>query len=63
MVRVPFDGTRGRPTSMSQLAIGIDHDCATGRVYWSDISARKIYSAKYDGTDKRIFISDGNYSN
>lgn len=38
-------------------AIGIDKDCAEGRVYWSDIAAKSIMNAKYDGTDKRTFIS------
>lgn len=59
VVRVPFNGVGGRPTSMSQLAIGLDHDCTEGRVYWSDISAKCIFSSKYDGSDKKIFISDG----
>lgn len=39
-------------------AIGVDKDCADGRVYWSDISAKAIFSAKYDGTDKKTFISE-----
>lgn len=38
-------------------AIGVDKDCAEGRVYWSDISAKAIFSAKYDGTDKQTFIN------
>lgn len=37
-------------------AIGIDKDCAEGRVYWSDISAKAIMNSKYDGTDKKTFI-------
>lgn len=41
------------------MAIGIDKDCSTGRVYWSDISEKMIVSAKYDGTDKKVFISEG----
>lgn len=41
------------------MAIGIDKDCSTGRVYWSDISTKQIYSSKYDGSDRRTFISDG----
>lgn len=58
VVKVPFDGRPGRPTSMSQMAISISRDCTTGRVYWSDISATCIYSSNYDGTDKRIFTCD-----
>lgn len=40
------------------MAIGIDKDCSTGRVYWSDISTKEIYSANYDGSDKKVFISE-----
>lgn len=57
-VKVPFNGKSGRPISMAQMAIGLDKDCAEGRVYWSDITAKAIYSSKYDGADKKIFISD-----
>lgn len=42
------------------MAIGIDKDCSTGRVYWSDISSKQILSAKYDGSDKKAFITEGN---
>lgn len=41
------------------MAIGIDKDCTTGRVYWSDISTKQIYSSKYDGSDKKTFINEG----
>lgn len=41
------------------MAIGIDKDCTTGRVYWSDISTKQIYSARYNGSDKKAFISEG----
>lgn len=44
------------------MAIGIDKDCSTGRVYWSDISTKQIFTAKYDGTDKKTFISEGSSS-
>lgn len=57
IVRVPFDGKRGQPVTMAQMAIGLDKDCATGRFYWSDITSRSIWSAKYDGTDKKAFIN------
>uniref|UniRef100_A0A1B0GHS0 Putative nidogen n=1 Tax=Lutzomyia longipalpis TaxID=7200 RepID=A0A1B0GHS0_LUTLO len=58
VVRVPFSAQRGRPVSMSQMAIGVDKDCAEGRVYWSDISSKTIMSSKYDGSDKKTFISE-----
>ena len=57
-VRMPFNGKRGHPVSSASMAIGIDKDCALGRVYWSDISAKAIYSANYDGTEKKVFISE-----
>lgn len=43
------------------MAIGIDKDCSTGRVYWSDISTKQIYSARYNGSDKKTFISEGSW--
>jgi nidogen (entactin) len=39
--------------------IAIDKDCIEGRVYWSDISVKAIYSSKYDGTDRKTFLSEG----
>lgn len=56
-VRVPISGTRGVPVAMAQMSIGVDKDCATGRIYWSDISAKQIFSCKYDGTDRKPFIT------
>lgn len=41
------------------MAIGVDKDCLLGRVYWSDISSKNIYSVKYDGSDKQPFITEG----
>lgn len=43
-----------------KMAIGLDKDCSQGRVYWSDISNKQIVSVKYDGTDRQVFIKDGN---
>ncbi|XP_055547444.1 nidogen [Wyeomyia smithii] len=56
-VKVPFSGTRGVPVTMAQMVIGVDKDCAEGRIYWSDISAKQIFSCKYDGTDRKPFIT------
>lgn len=39
--------------------MGLDKDCTKGRVYWSDITAKCIMSAEYDGTDRKVFISEG----
>lgn len=58
-VKVPLNGNkRGAPVSTAMMAIGVDKDCVEGRVYWSDISAKAIFSAKYDGTDKKTFVSE-----
>ncbi|EDW61724.1 nidogen [Drosophila virilis] len=57
IVRVPLNGRDVQPIKVASMAIGLDKDCVEGRVYWGDISAKKIISAKYDGTDERIFIS------
>ncbi|KAH8309564.1 hypothetical protein KR059_011830 [Drosophila kikkawai] len=57
IVRVPLNGRNVLPISVAQMAIGLDKDCVEGRVYWGDISAKKIVSAKYDGTDARPFIT------
>lgn len=59
IVRVPLNGRNVLPISVAQMAIGLDKDCVEGRVYWGDISAKKIVSAKYDGTDARPFITTG----
>ena len=40
------------------MAIGLDKDCSQGRLYWSDISARHILTAKYDGSDLKPFITE-----
>lgn len=43
-----------------QMIVGVDKDCSRGRIYWSDIVARQILSANYNGTDKQVLIKDGN---
>lgn len=45
------------------MAIGLDNDCIEGRIYWGDISTKKIISSKYDGSDIKTFIGDGNKLN
>ncbi|KAH8299746.1 hypothetical protein KR044_005465 [Drosophila immigrans] len=57
IVRVPLNGRDAQPIKVASMAIGLDKDCVEGRVYWGDISAKKIVSAKYDGTDERPFIT------
>uniref|UniRef100_A0A182NFC0 Nidogen n=1 Tax=Anopheles dirus TaxID=7168 RepID=A0A182NFC0_9DIPT len=55
--RVPLNGGVGFPVTMAFMSIGLDRDCAEGRIYWSDIAAQQIVSAKYDGTDQKPFIT------
>lgn len=45
----------------SQQSIGIDIDCAEGRVYWSDIAGKKIDSATFRGGDVKRFVTLGVY--
>lgn len=56
-MKLPIKGGRGVPVTMAQMAIGVDKDCAEGRIYFSDISAKQIFSCKYDGTDRKPFIT------
>lgn len=60
IVRVPLNGKNVRPISVASMAIGLDKDCVEGRVYWGDISTKRIISSRYDGSDQRPFLSDGN---
>lgn len=62
LVRVPLNGRNVQPIKVASMAIGLDKDCVEGRIYWGDISARKIISSKYDGTDERVFISTGKWT-
>ncbi|KFB48154.1 hypothetical protein ZHAS_00016219 [Anopheles sinensis] len=35
----------------------LDKDCVEGRLYWTERVTQSIFSAKYDGTDKKVFIT------
>lgn len=59
-MRVPLNAKNVKPISVASMAIGLDKDCLEGRIYWGDISAKKIVSIKYDGTDMKTFITEGN---
>lgn len=56
VVKIPLTGARGVPVSASSMAIAIDKDCVEGRLYFSDISSKAIFSTKYDGTDRKVFV-------
>uniref|UniRef100_A0A182JLQ0 Uncharacterized protein n=1 Tax=Anopheles atroparvus TaxID=41427 RepID=A0A182JLQ0_ANOAO len=55
IIRVPLNG--GQSFSVTRAkARGLDSDCAEGRLYWS--VEKNIHSAKYDGTDRKPFITE-----
>ncbi|XP_058122282.1 nidogen-like [Anopheles ziemanni] len=35
----------------------LDYDCVENRIYYSDYVSKQIFTAKYDGTDQRLFIT------
>ncbi|KFB43051.1 hypothetical protein ZHAS_00010727 [Anopheles sinensis] len=47
----------GRELLTVNSLFGIDKDCVEGRFYWTDYENESIFSAKYDGTDVKAFIS------
>ncbi|KFB36397.1 AGAP008193-PA-like protein [Anopheles sinensis] len=61
IIRVPTNGDPAFPvrddSNMDQQG-GLDYDCVEGRFYWTEPGTRAIFSAKYDGTDKKAFIKD-----
>ncbi|KAH8320608.1 hypothetical protein KR067_005779 [Drosophila pandora] len=57
IVRVPLNGRQVLPIAVASMAIGLDKDCVEGRVYWGEITTKKIVSAKYNGSDVRPYIA------
>ncbi|XP_041987449.1 nidogen [Aricia agestis] len=60
--RVPFKVTpREFATPLNsgiyQIAVGIDVDCHSGRIYWGDVSGNAIKRAAYDGSGSEQFLS------
>ncbi|XP_047530090.1 nidogen [Vanessa atalanta] len=60
--RVPFKVTpREFATPLNsaiyQIAVGIDVDCLTGRIYWGDVGASAIKRTSYDGSNFEQFLS------
>jgi len=43
-------------TCVGQTAVGIDVDCFTQYLYWTDVSGKAISRAKLDGTDSDVLI-------
>lgn len=59
--KVPFDsGSREFAVpinvAMNQIAIGMDVDCQTGRIYWGDLYNKVIKSSAYDGSAFEHFL-------
>lgn len=46
-------------SALEQIAVGMDVDCLTGRVYWGDALSNKIISSAYDGSGMEYFLSTG----
>ncbi|GBP55566.1 Nidogen-1 [Eumeta japonica] len=62
--RVPFemnarDYATPIQTANDQIAVGMDVDCETGRVYWGDVLSNNIKSSAYDGSLYEAFIYSG----
>lgn len=62
--RVPFKVTPREfatpfNSAIYQIAVGIDTDCLTGKIYWGDVGAGAIKRASYDGSDFEQFLSYG----
>ncbi|KFB45647.1 hypothetical protein ZHAS_00013641 [Anopheles sinensis] len=60
--RVPMNGDSDVNIITGDNIASLDHDCSKGRVYWLTNRRSEIWSAKYDGTDKKLFISEGRNS-
>ncbi|KFB42961.1 AGAP008193-PA-like protein [Anopheles sinensis] len=56
--RVPMNGGPAFTITEDSQPLKVEYDCVEGRLYWADPENKTIFSAKYDGTDKKIFISE-----
>ncbi|XP_049867994.1 nidogen [Pectinophora gossypiella] len=61
--RVPFrvsprDFATPINSAIYQIAVGIDVDCETGRIYWGDVVGNAIRRAAYDGSGFDSFLSN-----
>lgn len=46
-------------SGIDQIAVGLDVDCQTGKVYWGDVGANSIKRAAYDGSGYEVFLGNG----
>ncbi|XP_063703047.1 nidogen [Culicoides brevitarsis] len=58
LVRIPFNGRQGLPVAITKMAIGVDKDCAEGRLYYSDITGKSLSSVGYDGLAPKVFLNE-----
>uniref|UniRef100_A0A182IUR9 Uncharacterized protein n=1 Tax=Anopheles atroparvus TaxID=41427 RepID=A0A182IUR9_ANOAO len=58
IVRVAWNGEYNIAVSATSVVQGLDHDCAEGHFYWSNPYTNQILSAKYDGTDQKVFSEE-----
>ncbi|KFB36445.1 hypothetical protein ZHAS_00003482 [Anopheles sinensis] len=60
IIRVPVNGDPASNVfsdSYEYKLGGLDYDCVEDRFYWSEPDKKSIFSAKYDGTDKKAFVT------
>ncbi|XP_050738868.1 nidogen-like isoform X2 [Eriocheir sinensis] len=64
VLRMPVDPQGGRSYIIHfeafMTAVGADIDCLAGRFYWTDVRSSSIRSSKYDGTERRPMVTQGN---
>ncbi|KFB48153.1 AGAP008193-PA-like protein [Anopheles sinensis] len=56
--RVPMNGDPAFNVSQVNWTYNLAYDCVEGRFYWAEPATRLIFSAKFDWTDKKIFVSE-----
>lgn len=64
--RVPFkitprDFATPINSGTSQVAVGVEVDCLSGRIYWGDVVSNNIKSVAYDGSGFEQFLSHGEH--
>ncbi|KFB51808.1 hypothetical protein ZHAS_00019969 [Anopheles sinensis] len=57
IIRAPMNGDPAFNVHEVEKLEGLDYDCVGGRFYWTEAGTAAIFSAKYDGTDKKNFIN------
>lgn len=68
LLRVPTTPTKNNPGQLllmepNQTPVGLSTDCKQGKLYWADASLKVVRSAKYNGSDVNMIISNGKFRN